>query len=96
MVAMLKRSIIVDPRVISFGDLLEFFPDPRSIHPDRQGNDRRTSYRSAIFYTSPSRSGCDTIADVDAPAWQGDHGASRRPSPASDYRPVVPIVRPSW
>jgi len=68
-------EIIFDPRVISFRDLLEFFfqiHDPTT--RDRQGNDRGTSYRSAIFYASPEqeRVARDTIADVDASGlWPG-------------------------
>ena len=68
-------EIIFDPRVISFRDLLEFFfqiHDPTT--RDRQGNDRGTSYRSAIFYTSPEqeRTARDTIADVEASGlWPG-------------------------
>ena len=49
-------------------------PDPRSVHPNRQGNDRGPSYRSAIFYTSEAqkRIAEDTIADVDASGlWPG-------------------------
>jgi peptide-methionine (S)-S-oxide reductase len=68
-------EILFDPRVISFRDLLEFFfqiHDPST--RDRQGNDRGTSYRSAIFYTSAEqeRVARDTIADVDASGlWPG-------------------------
>ena len=68
-------EIIFDPRVISFRDLLEFFfqiHDPTT--RDRQGNDRGTSYRSAIFYANPEqeRIARDTIADVDASGlWPG-------------------------
>jgi peptide-methionine (S)-S-oxide reductase len=68
-------EIVFDPRVTSFRDLLEFFfqiHDPST--RDRQGNDRGTSYRSAIFYTSPEqeRVARDTIADVDASGlWPG-------------------------
>ena len=46
-------EITFDPSQTSFRDLLEFFfqiHDPTT--PNRQGNDRGISYRSAIFYTS--------------------------------------------
>src|SRR5262249_35845584 len=46
-------EITFDPSQTSFRDLLEFFfqiHDPTT--PNRQGNDRGASYRSAIFYTS--------------------------------------------
>ena len=68
-------EIVFDPRVISFRDLLEFFfqiHDPTTVN--RQGNDRGTSYRSAIFTTSPEqeRVARDTIADVEASGlWPG-------------------------
>jgi peptide-methionine (S)-S-oxide reductase len=62
-------EIIFDPAKISYRRLLEFFfqiHDPTT--PNRQGNDRGTSYRSAIFYTSEEqqRVAFDTIADVNA------------------------------
>ena len=68
-------EIQFDPHVLSFRDLLEFFfqiYDPSTVN--RQGNDRGTSYRSAIFYTSPAQQevALDTIADVDASGlWPG-------------------------
>jgi peptide-methionine (S)-S-oxide reductase len=68
-------EIVFDPAVTSFRDILEFFlqiHDPST--PNRQGNDRGTSYRSAIFYTSPEqkRIAEDTIADVNASGlWPG-------------------------
>src|SRR5215470_9115294 len=46
-------EIIFDPQKLSFRQLLEYFfqiHDPTTLN--RQGNDRGTSYRSAIFYTS--------------------------------------------
>jgi len=46
-------EIMFDNSVISYRHILEFFfqiHDPST--PNRQGNDRGTSYRSAIFYTS--------------------------------------------
>ncbi|ORE92720.1 peptide-methionine (S)-S-oxide reductase MsrA [Aurantimonas sp. 22II-16-19i] len=68
-------EIVYDPETISFRDLLEFFfqiHDPST--PNRQGNDRGLSYRSAIFYTSDEqkRIAEETIADVDASGiWPG-------------------------
>jgi peptide-methionine (S)-S-oxide reductase len=68
-------EIVFDPEMISFRDILEFFfqiHDPTT--RDRQGNDRGTSYRSAIFYLSDEqrRVAEDTIADVEASGlWPG-------------------------
>jgi peptide-methionine (S)-S-oxide reductase len=68
-------EIVFDPGKISYRELLEFFfqiHDPST--PDRQGNDRGASYRSAIFHTTPEqrRIALDTIADVDASGlWPG-------------------------
>ncbi|MGQ3298112.1 peptide-methionine (S)-S-oxide reductase MsrA [Reyranella sp.] len=68
-------EIVFDPSRLSYRQLLEFFfqiHDPSTL--DRQGNDRGTSYRSAIFYTSDEQR-CvaeDTIADVDESGlWPG-------------------------
>ena len=67
-------EIVFDSRIISYRRLLEFFfqiHDPTTLN--RQGNDRGTSYRSAIFYTSEEqkRIAKDTIADADASRiWQ--------------------------
>ena len=62
-------EVVFDPKRISFRALLEFFfqiHDPTT--RNRQGNDVGTSYRSAIYYTSPEqkRIAEDTIADVEA------------------------------
>jgi len=68
-------EVIFDPKVMSFRQLLEFFfqiHDPTT--KNRQGNDRGTSYRSAIFYTSDSQRSVaeDTIADVEVSGlWPG-------------------------
>ena len=62
-------EIVFDPGKLSYRKLLEFFfqiHDPTTVN--RQGNDRGTSYRSAIFYTTgeQKRVAIDTIADVEA------------------------------
>ena len=68
-------EIVFDPATISFRKILEFFfqiHDPST--PNRQGNDRGPSYRSAIFYTSDEqkRVAEQTVADVDASGiWPG-------------------------
>ncbi len=68
-------EVIFHPGTLTFRKLLEFFfqiHDPST--PNRQGNDRGPSYRSAIFYTSDEqkRVAEDTIADVNASGlWPG-------------------------
>jgi len=68
-------EIVFDPSKLSYRTLLEFFfqiHDPTTLN--RQGNDRGTSYRSAIFYTTDAqrRTAEDTIADVEASGlWPG-------------------------
>lgn len=68
-------EIVFDPTQTSYRSLLEFFfqvHDPTT--RDRQGNDIGSSYRSAIFPTSPEQDAIarDTIADVDASGlWPG-------------------------
>ncbi len=68
-------EITYDPARTSFRRMLEFFfqiHDPTT--PNRQGNDRGPSYRSAIFYTDDvQRQVAEaTIAEVDASGlWPG-------------------------
>ncbi len=68
-------EIIFDPERISFRRILEFFfqiHDPTT--PNRQGNDRGLSYRSAIYHVNDEQKATahDTIADVDASGlWPG-------------------------
>ncbi|MFK7871320.1 MAG: peptide-methionine (S)-S-oxide reductase MsrA [Roseobacter sp.] len=68
-------EIIFDPGQISFRDLLEVFfqiHDPTT--PNRQGNDRGMSYRSAIYYVDDAQKevALQTIADVEASGlWPG-------------------------
>ena len=85
-------EITFDPNQTSFRDLLEFFfqiHDPTT--PNRQGNDRGTSYRSAIFYTSEEqrRVAEETIADVEASGlWPGK--VVTELSPAGDFWEAEP------
>ncbi len=62
-------EIIFDPAQTSYRALLEFFfqiHDPST--PLRQGNDRGTSYRSAVYYVDDAQrvEALNTMADVDA------------------------------
>ncbi|PWK85305.1 peptide-methionine (S)-S-oxide reductase MsrA [Fulvimonas soli] len=85
-------EIVFDPQRISYRELLEFFfqiHDPTT--PDRQGNDRGRSYRSAVFYTSEEqkRIAEDTIADVDASGlWPGK--VVTELAPAGDFWEAEP------
>jgi peptide-methionine (S)-S-oxide reductase len=68
-------EILFDPDKISYRLLLENFfqiHDPTTLN--RQGNDRGTSYRSAIYYVNEAQkqTALETIADVDASGlWPG-------------------------
>ena len=85
-------EIFFNPDVISFRTLLEFFfqiHDPST--PNQQGNDRGSSYRSAIFYTSNEQrqTALDTIADVDASGiWPGK--VVTEVAPAGDFWEAEP------
>ena len=85
-------QIIFDPEKISYRTLLEFFfqiHDPTT--PNRQGNDRGMSYRSAIYYTDEAQKDCalDTIADVDASGlWPGK--VVTEVEPVSDFWEAEP------
>ena len=68
-------EILFDPTKTSFRKILEFFfqiHDPTT--PNRQGNDRGMSYRSAIYFIGDEQKkvALDTIADVNASGiWPG-------------------------
>ena len=68
-------EVVFDPEQVSYRDLLELFfqiHDPTT--PDRQGNDRGTQYRSAIFWHDEAqrKTAEATIADVEASGlWPG-------------------------
>jgi len=85
-------EIVFDPATLSYRRLLEFFfqiHDPST--PDRQGNDRGRSYRSAIYTTSDEqrRIAEETIADVDASGlWPGK--AVTEVAPAGDFWEAEP------
>jgi len=85
-------EIIFDPAKTSYRAILEFFfqiHDPST--KDGQGNDRGTSYRSAIFFTQPSQKeiALQTIADVDASGlWPGK--VVTEVEPAGDFWEAEP------
>src|SRR5215467_9167740 len=85
-------EIVFDPSQLSYRKLLEFFfqiHDPTT--KNRQGNDRGTSYRSAIFYLDDEqrRIALDTIADVEASGlWPGK--VVTEVSPAGDFWEAEP------
>jgi peptide-methionine (S)-S-oxide reductase len=85
-------EIVFDPAKTSYRTILEFFfqiHDPTT--RNRQGNDVGTSYRSAIYYTSPEqkRVAEDTIADVDASGlWPGK--VVTELAPAGDFWAAEP------
>ena len=85
-------EIVFDPAELSYRKLLEYFfqiHDPSTFN--RQGNDRGTSYRSAIFYTSEEqkRVAEETIADVNASGlWPGK--VVTEVKPAGDFWEAEP------
>ena len=85
-------EILFDPDRLSFRLLLEFFfqiHDPTT--KDRQGNDRGSSYRSAIFYTSEAQREVaeNTIDDVNASKlWPGK--VVTELAPAGDFWEAEP------
>jgi peptide-methionine (S)-S-oxide reductase len=85
-------EIVFDPERITYRRLLEFFfqiHDPTT--PNRQGNDRGPSYRSAIYYTTDEqrRVAEETIADVNASGlWPGK--VVTEVAPAGDFWEAEP------
>lgn len=85
-------EISFDPEQISYRKILEFFfqiHDPTT--PDRQGNDRGMSYRSAIYYVSDEqeRIARQTIADVEGSGhWPGK--VVTEVAPAGDFWQAEP------
>lgn len=85
-------EVVYDPSKTDFRKLLEFFfqvHDPTT--KNRQGNDRGTSYRSAIYFTSDKQKevALDTIADVNASGiWPGK--VVTELEPASDFWEAEP------
>ena len=85
-------EIVFDPAKIAYRDLLEFFfqiHDPST--GNRQGNDVGTSYRSAIYYTSPEQrdTALETIVDVEASGlWPGK--VVTEVAPAGDFWEAEP------
>ena len=85
-------EIIFDPTGTSYRELLEFFfqiHDPTT--PMQQGNDRGSSYRSAIYHVDEAQKdeALDAIADVDASGlWPGK--VVTEVEPAGDFWEAEP------
>lgn len=85
-------EVVFDSEKLAVRELLQFFfqvHDPST--RDRQGNDIGSSYRSAIFYTSPEqkRVAEETIAEVNASGlWPGK--VVTEVVPASDFWEAEP------
>ncbi|MEP4379540.1 MAG: peptide-methionine (S)-S-oxide reductase MsrA [Alphaproteobacteria bacterium] len=85
-------EVVFDPDQVSYRDILELFfqiHDPTT--PDRQGNDRGTQYRSAIFWRDDAQraTAVDTIADVEASGlWPGK--VVTQVTQARDFWPAEP------
>ena len=85
-------EIEFDPRTISYRQVLEFFfqiHDPTT--PNRQGNDRGMSYRSAIYFCNEEQKSIaqQTIADVNASGnWPGT--VVTELEPVGDFWPAEP------
>ena len=85
-------EIVYDPAQTNFREMLEFFfqiHDPTT--PNRQGNDRGPSYRSAIYYVDDAQKQIaeDTIADVNASGiWPG--AVVTEVEPVSDFWEAEP------
>ena len=85
-------EIIFEPSKTTYRRLLEFFVqihDPTTLN--RQGNDRGTSYRSAIYFTGDQQKdvALDTIADVEASGlWPGK--VVTEVEPAGDFWEAEP------
>lgn len=85
-------EVIYDPSKTDFRKLLEFFfqiHDPTTLN--QQGNDKGTSYRSAIYYTNNEQKqiALDTIEDVNASGlWPGK--VVTQVEPASDFWEAEP------
>src|SRR5690606_38975254 len=94
--------IVFDPTVLEYGALLDTFfrmHDPTTL--DRQGNDRGSQYRSAIFFTSDAQQR-EAIAAI---ARAEDSGRWKRPIvtevtaagtfwPAEDYHQDYLVKNP--
>ena len=85
-------EIVFDPAKLAYRDLLEFFfqvHDPSTAN--RQGNDVGSSYRSAIYYTTPEQreTALETIVDVEASGlWPGK--VVTEVAPAGDFWEAEP------
>ena len=85
-------EIMFNPEQISYRTLLEyFFQIHNPTTPNRQGNDRGMSYRSAIYYADDAQKQTvlNTIADIEASGiWPGE--VATEVEPVGDFWEAEP------
>ena len=83
-------EVTYDPKTLSYEQLLDYFfrmHDPTT--PDRQGNDRGTQYRSAIFYHNESqKKAAESVKDRVNRSGKWKHPVVTQIVPATTFYPA--------